>query len=145
MTQMSPMHTIPSIMRTTIALTALLFLAAADPREPFVGHWVGPSVCTAVRPACHNETASYWITRGKAADVVTMDARKIVDGKDEVMGPPLDFHVDAAARTIVAVMGAKDGSHGTWAFTRTGNEMTGTLKQGDGQVVRNIHVVKQKE
>jgi hypothetical protein len=74
-----------------------------------------------------------------------MDARKIVDGKDEVMGPPLDFHVDAAARTIVAVMGAKDGSHGTWAFTRTGNEMTGTLKQGDGQVVRNIHVVKQKE
>jgi len=132
-------------MRTTLALTALLFLAAADPREPFVGHWVGPSICTAVRPACHNETASYWITRGKAADVVTMDARKIVDGKDVVMGPPLDFHVDPASRTIVGVMIAGDGTRATWAFTRSGNEMTGTLKQPDGQVVRNIHVVKQKE
>ena len=28
-------------MRTTLALTALLFLAAADPRQPFLGHWVG--------------------------------------------------------------------------------------------------------
>ncbi len=132
-------------MKTTLALTGLLLLAAADPREPFVGHWVGPSICTAVRPACHDETASYWITRGKAADVVTMDARKIVDGKDEVMGPPLDFHVDPAAQTIVGVMVHKDGSRSTWAFTRSGNEMTGTLKQPDGQVVRNIHVVKRKE
>ena len=132
-------------MKSTLLLSALLFLAAADPRQPFVGHWVGPSICTPVRPACHDETASYWITSGKAADVVTMDARKIVDGKDESMGPPLDFHVDPAAQTIVSIMIAKDGTRGTWAFTRTGNEMTGTLKQGDGQIVRNIHVVKQKE
>ncbi|MBV8546853.1 MAG: hypothetical protein JO093_01600 [Acidobacteria bacterium] len=132
-------------MRTTLTLTALLFLAAADPRQPFLGHWVGTSICTPVRSACHDETASYWMTPGKAADVVTMDARKIVDGKDEVMGPPLDFHVDPSARTIVGVMVAKDGSRWTWAFTRSANEMTGTLKQPDGQVVRNIHVVKQKE
>jgi len=132
-------------MKSTLALTALLFLAAADPRQPFLGHWVGPSICTPVRPACHDETASYWITAGKAADVVTMDARKIVNGKDVVMGPPLDFHVDPAAHTIVGVMIAGDGTRATWAFTRSGNQMTGTLKQPDGQVVRNIHVVKQKE
>jgi hypothetical protein len=138
MTQMSPMNTIPSIMRTTIALTALLFLAAADPRQAVLGHWTGTSICTAVRPACHDETASYWIKPGPSSDVVTIDACKVINGKDESMGL-IDFHVDLATHVLSGVIGNNNPATLTWS----GDTMTGTFKQPDGQIVRNIRLKKQ--
>jgi hypothetical protein len=128
------------MMKTTLALTALLFLAAADPRQPVLGHWTGTSLCTAVRPACHDEIASYYIKPGPSKDVVTVDACKIVNGKDESMGL-MDFHVDYAAHVLSGIVGSDNPATFTWS----GDTMTGTFKQPDGQVVRNIHVVKQKE
>lgn len=78
-------------MRSTFALTALLFLAAADPRQPLLGHWTGTSICTAVRP----------------------------------------------------VLSGFVGGNNPATFTWSGDTMTGTFKQHDGQVIRNIRLSKQ--
>ena len=129
-------------MKQTLAFAALLFLAAADPRQPLFGHWTGTSVCTGVRPACHDETASYWVKAGKKPDIVTIDAGKIVDGKDVLMGT-LDFQVDFATRTLTSVS-ESGGSRATWTFTWSSTAMTGTAKASDGQVFRNIRLTKKE-
>jgi hypothetical protein len=126
-------------MKTTLALTALLFLGAADPRQPILGHWTGSSKCTAVRPACHDEVASYYLKPGPKADVVTMVLDKVVNGKEEWMGTD-DFHVDFEKRTLNLVM-AQNGS--VWTFTWSGDTMTGTAKEADGRIIRNISLTKQ--
>lgn len=128
-------------MKQTFAFAALLFLAAADPRQPVIGHWVGTSVCTGVRPACHDETASYQVMAGPKPDVVTVDAGKVVDGKVESMGV-LDFHVDFAARTLTCVM--ENNGRWTWRFTWSGTVMTGTLSSPEGKVARNIRLTKKE-
>lgn len=127
-------------MKRALIVAALLLLAVADPRQPILGHWTGTSICTGVRPACHDEIASYWLKAGKAPDVVTIDAGKIVDGKEELMGT-LDFHADFAAHTLTSVM-ENGGNRSTWSFTWSGAAMTGTLKSSDGQVIRNIRLKK---
>lgn len=129
-------------MKRTIALTALLFLAAADPRQPLLGHWVGTSICTGVLPACHDETASYWLKAGKKPDIVIVDGGKIVDGKDVSMGA-FDFQVDFAAHTLTAIS-ESGGTHPNLSFTWTGKTMTGTLKSAEGEVIRNIRLTKKE-
>ena len=128
-------------MKTTVALTALLFLAAADPRQPLLGHWTGTSICTAVRPACHDEIASYWIKHGPANDVVTIDAGKIVDGKDVLMGTT-DFHVDFATHVLTGFVEMNKQRYPI-TLAWSGDTITGTYKQPDGQVIRNIRLTKQ--
>ena len=128
-------------MKRTLGFIALLFLAVADPRQPLIGHWTGTSICTGVRPACHDEIASYRVKAGKKPDIVTIDAGKIVDGKDELMGT-LDFQVDFAARTLTSVM--ENNGRWTWRFSWTGTTMTGTLKSPEGQVTRNIRLTKKE-
>jgi hypothetical protein len=125
-------------MKQAIALTALLFLAAAGPRQVLIGHWAGTSLCTPVRPACHNEAASYWIKENKSEDMVTIDAGKIVDGKDELMGSS-DFRIDWKAHRLTGSLG-----QATMTLVWSGSTMTGTMNQPDGQVVRNIRLTKQK-
>lgn len=132
----------PACMRPAIILTALLLLAAADPREPLIGHWTGTSICTGVRPACHDETASYWMKAGKAPDVVTVDFCKNVNGTDVLMGTN-DCHVDFAAHTLTTFPETSEGRF-VWSFTWSGAQMTGTSKSPSGQVVRNIHLMKAK-
>ena len=128
-------------MNRALLFAALLFLAASDPRQPLLGHWTGTSICTAVRPSCHNETASYWIKPGPANDVVTIDAGKVVDGKDVSMGTT-DFHADFATHVL---SGFVEMNNQRWPITLawSGDTMTGTYKQPDGQVVRNIRITKQ--
>ncbi len=128
-------------MRIRLALTALLFLAAADARQPLLGHWTGTSICTAVRPACHDEIASYWIKPGPSKDVVAIDAGKIVDGKDVLMGTT-DFHVDFATHVLTGFVEMNKQRY-PLTFTWSGDTITGTYKQPDGQVVRNIRLKKQ--
>jgi hypothetical protein len=129
------------IMKTTVAIAALLFLAAADARQPLLGHWTGSSKCTAVRPACHDEIASYYIKPGPSEDVVTIEAGKIVDGKDVWMGTT-DFHVDFAAHVL---SGFVEMNNQRWplTFTWSGDTITGTYEQPDGQVIRNVRITKQ--
>ena len=118
-----------------IALLALL--AATDPRSVLYGAWRGESICTGVRPACHDEHAVYHITASNKPDVVVVTGNKIVDGKEEEMGT-FEYHVDPTATTLTSEF------HGTvWTFHRTGNRMQGTAKQlPKGEVIRNIRLEK---
>jgi hypothetical protein len=127
-------------MRITFALTALLFLAAAERRQPLLGHWTGTSIRTAVRPACHDEIASYYIKPGPSKDVVTIDAGKIVDGKHEWMGTT-DFHVDFATHVLTGFV-EMNNQRFPITFSWSGDTITGTYKQPDGQVVRNVRITK---
>ena len=119
-------------MKRTLALAALLFLAAADRRAPLLGHWTGTSTCTAVRPACHDEIASYYVKPSPSKDVV---------GKDVLMGTS-DFRIDFATHVLTSVVEG-NGQRSVWSFTWSGDTMTGTAKQSDGQIIRNIRLTKQ--
>ncbi len=129
-------------MKRMIPFVALLFLAASDPRQAVIGHWVGTSLCTPVRPACHDEKASSWMKAAKDPDVVTVDFDKIVDGKDERMGTE-DVHIDWKTNSLTCVI-VRNGQRWVWSLLLSGSTMTGTLKESDGQVVRNVRIARQK-
>jgi hypothetical protein len=118
-----------------IALIALF--AAVDARSVLYGAWAGESICTPVRPACHDEHAVYHIAASDKPDTILMTMNKVVDGKEEVMGT-LEYHVDAAAKTLTS-----EYRGAMWTFTRTGDRMQGTAKQlPNGEVIRNIRLRK---
>jgi hypothetical protein len=126
-----------------LATTAFAHHTDTDVRDELTGQWVGTSICTEPRGACHDETASYRFT--KHADdehKVTASMNKIVNGEEEVMGIT-EFTVDAKARTIVADYQSRRGLI-RWSFSWKGKEMTGTLiNVADGRVLRNIAVKRQ--
>jgi beta-galactosidase len=103
----------------------------------FLGTWIGTSICTAVRTACHDEKAAYHIAAGPASDAVTMTMNKVVDGEEQTMGT-LDYKVNGETLTSDVTF---NGMHLLWTFTRSGTHMTGTLKQlPAGDVIRNIEL-----
>lgn len=113
---------------------------AADVRDELVGQWVGDSLCTPVRKACHDENASYRISKKEgAANVVVISMNKIVDGQEEVMGVD-DFTVDAKKKTLTMDK-VNRGATFRWLFAWKGQAMTGTLTEvANGAVIRNIRV-----
>lgn len=118
-----------------------LLLAALLGRSVLVGTWVGDSICTGVRPACHDEHVVYHISIPDQQDRVTILMNKIVDGKEEEMGT-LEFTVDPAAKTLTSEF-EKNGLRCLWSFKRSGSRMRGTLTMPPhGAVIRNIRVVK---
>lgn len=122
----------------------LLLLAATtvDPRAVLVGTWDGKSLCTPVRPACHDEHAVYHVTIPDKPGVITMQMNKVVDGNEVEMGGAVDYNVNADATTLVSEY-TFNGNHLRWNFTRKGNAMTGTLVDvPSGAVIRNISVTK---
>ena len=91
-------------------------MLAGDPRAILVGTWDGESICTPVRPACH--------------------------GKEVGMGGTVEYTVNDDATSLTSEY-TYNGNHLRWSFSRTGNEMRGTLVNvPDGTIIRNIHVAK---
>ena len=120
----------------------LLLAATLDPRTALVGTWDGKSLCTPVRPACHDEHAVYHVTIPDKPGVVTMQMNKVVDGKEVEMGGTTEYNVNADATSLVSEY-TYNGNHLRWNFTRKGNAMTGTLIElPSGAVIRNINVSK---
>lgn len=115
----------------------LALLTATDPRSVLYGKWEGESICTSVRPACHDEHAVYHIAASGKPDTVVVAGNKVVDGKEVEMGTFV-YHVDPTATTLTYE------NHGVvWTFTRNGGKMRGTLKQlPNGEVIRNIRLEK---
>jgi len=139
-------------MRITGRLVLLLSCAVAlvavaaerdDRRSPILGVWTGSSLCTDVRPACHDEEALYRILPSDDRDnPVRISMAKVVDGKEVVMGI-LPFHVDFEHRTLSSEF-RQGPNHGIWSFAWTGKELTGTLKLlPNGDVIRNVKLHKQ--
>jgi len=119
-------------------------VVAADAANPLFGTWRGTSICTPVRPACHDEIAVDHIAPSSKPDMVSMTMNKVVDGKEAEMGGTLDYRVDYAKRTLTYDLLSRDGTRGVISFTWSGKKMTGTLIQLPGrEVVRNITLEKE--
>jgi hypothetical protein len=124
-------------------LFVALLAIANDPRSVLVGTWEGESICTKVRPACHDEHAVYHITiPADKPGIVTMLMNKLVEGKEVEMGTT-EYKVNADATELTSEF-ENQNLHLLWSFTRAGNEMRGTLSNAsDRAVIRNIHLKKQ--
>src|SRR4051812_21819359 len=119
------------------SLLIALLVIVADPRAVLTGTWSGESICTSVRPACHDERAVYHITISDKPGVVDMLMNKVVAGKEVEMGT-LEYKVNADATSLTSEQ-TFHGNHMLWSFTRRGNAMRGTLKEGpSGAIIRNI-------
>jgi hypothetical protein len=117
--------------------------AASPASNPILGTWRGTSICTPVRPACHDEIAVYHVAASMKPDTVEMTMNKVVDGVETEMGGTVEYQVDYASRTMTWGTEARDGSRLLFRFTWSGNDMTGTLTQHpNGEVVRNITLRK---
>ena len=104
----------------------------AAPPNP-LGVWRGTSTCL-VRPSpCNDEIAVYRITRANAGDGLSIDARKIVKGKEEEMGV-LDCSFAAPAAQLTCKM-----HNGVWHFTIRGDSLVGELRLPDNTKYREVH------
>ena len=106
--------------------------AAATP----AGLWRGTSVCE-VRPSpCHDEIVVYRITPTASSDSVSLDARKIVNGREEDMG------------VLGCRLGARDASltctirNGVWRFTIRGDSLVGELRLPDNTRFRSVRAAR---
>ena len=126
-----------------IALVAVGVLAHRTPAQATtaapsaVGVWHGTSLCL-VRPSpCHDEVVVYRITRLKASDSLSLDARKIVNAREEEMGV-LSCALGARGRSITCTM-----RNGVWHFTVRGDSLVGELRLPDSTKFRDVRTARQ--
>ena len=107
-------------------------VSAADP----VGVWRGTSVCLVQPSPCHDEIVVYRITRATTRDSVSMDARKIVNGREEEMGVlACRFATPDAALTCTI-------PNGVWRFTIRRDSLVGDLRLPDGTKFRDVSAAR---
>jgi len=128
---------------------AVMFVAlAARPlhaqAREILGTWRGTSTCVkeAWNKACNDEQVVYYVTAVPGrTDSVALDARKVVDGKQDPMGT-LALRYDAATKAWVADW-SNARYHLLWSFQPGGKTLTGTLfVLPDRRVARHITVKK---
>jgi len=121
-----------------VAQTAFAQQPTAPAANP-IGVWRGTSLCT-VRPSpCNDEIAVYRITRVNTSDSVSLDARKVVNGKEEEMGGPIGCLLSAKDAQLTCAT-----SYGVWRFTIRGDSLVGSLRQLDGTKYRDIRTVRSR-
>ncbi|HVE34308.1 MAG TPA: hypothetical protein VNC18_12155 [Gemmatimonadaceae bacterium] len=127
-----------------IALIALAVLArrgtaqaAADASSP-IGVWRGTSLCLVRPSSCNDEVVVYRITRAKGSDSLSMDARKIVNAKEEEMG-------------VLACRIAPPGTafncsipSGVWRFTVRRDSLVGELRRSDSTKFRDVRAARSR-
>ena len=125
-----------------VALVVVLALAHRAPaqmvpRAPVpVGVWRGTSLCL-VRPSpCKNEVVVYRITRLNASDSLSIDARKIVDAREEAMGV-LACRLATPGTSITCTM-----KNGVWRFTVRGDSLVGELRLPDDTKFRDVRTTR---
>jgi hypothetical protein len=126
-----------------IALLAISVLARGTPAQTTtvapsaVGVWRGTSLCL-VRPSpCHDEVVVYRITRLKASDSLSLDARKIVNAREEEMGI-LACALGGRGSSITCTM-----RNGVWHFTVRGDSLVGELRLPDSTKLRDVRAARQ--
>ena len=117
-----------------VILAGLVALARAQPPDKDVnqdiagvlGTWTGKSVCVGDRPACKNEVVVYrFLAIEGKPDRVTLLADKIIEQKRVPMGKLEFVYAKAEQKLTCEFTGGR--THGLWAFTVSGDTMTGTL------------------
>lgn len=103
-----------------------------------VGVWRGTSLCQ-VRPSpCNAEVVVYRIARANAGDSLSLDGRKIVNGREVEMGV-LGCRFSAPDAQITCTMPS-----GTWRFTIRADSLVGDLKLPDGTKYRDVRTARSR-
>ena len=111
--------------------------ATAGAANP-VGVWRGTSLCL-VRPSpCHDEVVVYRITRLNGTDSLSMDARKIVNAREEEMGV-LACRLAALGAAFTCTM-----PNGVWRFTVRHDSLVGELRLPDSTKFRDVRAARSR-
>ena len=102
-----------------------------------IGVWRGTSLCLAKPSACHDEVVVYRIT-STTSDSVSLDARKIVNGREEEMGV-LPCRIGAGRATVTCTM-----ANGVWRFTVRGDSLVGELRLPDSTKFRDVRAARSR-
>jgi hypothetical protein len=111
--------------------------ASAADAGALSGDWSGTSTCAANHDPCRDEKALYHLSGPNDRNVVKVVGSKIVDDREIVMGPPLDFSYDPEKKTLVCETPA-----GVFRFSVDGTTMQGTLTLTSGVLYRRISLKK---
>jgi hypothetical protein len=106
--------------------------ASGDP----VGVWRGTSLCLVRPSACKDEIAVYRITRVNASDSLSLDGRKVVNGREEEMGVFGCRFTPVGARLTCTM------PNGVWHFAIHGDSLTGELRLPDNRKFRDVRTVR---
>jgi hypothetical protein len=130
--------------RVAAIVVAILLAPQAGAQSPSqqqaattpVGVWRGTSVCL-VRPSpCNDEVVVSRIAQSKAADSLTMDARKIVRGEEQEMGVlSCGFTLPTGPMTCAI-------PHGTWLFRVRNDSLVGELRTPDNTKFRDVRAAR---
>lgn len=134
-------------MGTVLLLVGSIVLSMADVPGPeqLIGLWRGTSTCTdrVAAPACQDETIVYEFKAGARPGTVRWAADKVVNGKRESMGDPLDLAYDATEKCW-KVEFTSPRVKVVWRFTVDGEHLTGTAHLLPGnETVRKVDARKQ--
>jgi hypothetical protein len=128
---------------TGLAIASLLARGAGAQSAPQqaatmtpVGVWRGTSVCLVRPSACNDEIVVYRITHTKAADSLTLDARKIVRGEEQEMGV-LSCRVASPNGPLTCAM-----PRGTWQFRVRNDSLVGELRLSDNTRFRDVRTIR---
>lgn len=133
--------TVRSCLTALLAATVLAHRAPAQATtanaDP-VGVWRGTSTCL-VRPSpCNNEIVVYRIARGTTRDSVVLDARKIVNAREEEMGVLACRLAERGASFTCAI------PKGVWRFAVRRDSLIGELRLSDGTKFRDVHAARSR-
>ena len=124
------------LLLSVAAATTLASVATAQrDSATAVGTWRGKSVCLVRPSACNDESVVYRITRTAVRDSVSMDALKIVAGREESMGV-LGCRVSATAALTCAI------PNGVWKFQVRGDSLVGELVTPNGTRFRDVRAMR---
>jgi hypothetical protein len=112
--------------------------SSAKPPAPItpVGTWRGTSACLVRPSACNDETVVYRITPMKAADSVTIDARRIVRGEEQDMGA-LGCRLVPLSGQITCTI-----PQGVWQFRVRNDSLTGEFRLPDNTRFREVRTIR---
>ena len=126
------------------AIIALVVLACRAPAQAAggtsdpIGVWRGTSLCL-VRPSpCNDEVVAYRIARTKTSDSISIDARKIVNSREEEMGV-LACRLTAPGAAVTCTM-----RNGVWSFWIRGDSLVGELRLPDSTKFRDVRAVRSR-
>ena len=127
-----------------VALVAVAVLACRAPAQATaaatdpVGVWPGTSVCQVQPSPCKDEVVVYRIKRVNASDTLSMDARKIVNGREVEMGV-LACQVAPLGGSFTCTV-----PNGAWHFTIRGDSLVGELRLPDNTKFRDVRATRSR-
>ena len=127
-----------------VALVAVVVLAHRTPAQAAtgtsnaVGVWRGTSLCLVRPSACNDEVVVYRIARLNTSDSVSLDARKMVNAREEEMGVLL-CRLTTSGASITCTM-----KNGVWHFIVRRDSLVGELRLPDDTKFRDVRTARSR-